>query len=362
MALKTLIRGVGPPAPPDVPAAEDAPLHAGSSSMPATLPDEWPSPAAPACSREEMKRLKLCSYRGDYKEVERAVEWMVVEGIPRDAEVMKTLLHAYCKAREVERAEHYLRHMEELGFVVDVVPYNSVINANAVVGNAENAIFWFQRMLSMGHQATDITYGTLCKALGTAGDARGVEDLMSKIEESGGQLSEYHFASLISACDKTHPPDTVTAKRALVRLVSRGLKPDSVQRVFFRVVGETQGRRIFASLAPKTAGGVAKRRTGSPERRQGRNFGHRIDPGLSQAPHDGRQPGWSPSTTDPSLYWQVGSVLARMEASGSSASAQEPLADSGGRGGRAGQDAQLWPDFGEGWPSRSAGDHVGAFQ
>lgn len=240
--LQNAMRRFGPPPSPTMPGVESpwdsaTPSHGLSASLASVL------------GKEALKSFKLASHRGHVAEVEDAVQLMEARGIPLNIDIMHSLVHACTKGRQAEKAEHYMWKIQQLGLRARRTTYNSIINAWAVVGNCQRADFWYNCMLSKGYQPDEVTYGTMCKALATAGDADGVEAVMAQVKKWGGQLNTFYFASLISACDKVHPPDVGRAERALEDLVREGLRPENVRKVFTRVAGSARAAQVYASFS-----------------------------------------------------------------------------------------------------------------
>merc|ERR1719464_1880801 len=100
----------------------------------------------------------------------------------------------------MQRARQYWQRMEEVGLEPNLVSYNTVINACAILGEASKAVTWLACMTEKGITPDLVTYSTLCKAFAREGKADVVEDIMRWLDASGYELNEYFFASLISAC------------------------------------------------------------------------------------------------------------------------------------------------------------------
>merc|ERR1719401_1232153 len=112
------------------------------------------------------------------------------------------------------------------------------MNACAAHGYAAEAERWLLRMVGEGWQPNLVTYGTICKVFARQGAVQQIEGIMKMLDDSGTPLNEYFYASLISACGAVTPADPARAERALVDLVRRGLRPQSVKRALARVVGD----------------------------------------------------------------------------------------------------------------------------
>lgn len=214
--------------------------------------------------------LKACSRAGDVERAEELLELLRGEG-PPSVEAYNFLIHACATRKDPDRAELFLREMEAAGVAPTPITYNSVINACAASGDAGRAQGWLLHMVDQGIQPTQVTYGTLCKVFARRGLVSQVRSFMDMLESGGGQLNEYFFASLISACGAAEPPDPRGAARAFNDLVSRGLRPQSVKRALERAVGIRQSAQMFASLgksspAKEIAEAVVSRRRGRRER------------------------------------------------------------------------------------------------
>jgi len=227
-----------------------------SSQVDATM--DSPVAAADTPAEGLLAELKACSRTGA---IERAEDlFVLLKGTPdgESVEAFNFLIHACATKKDPDRAEHYMKEMEAAGVQPTPITYNSVINACAATGDGRRAQGWLMHMIDQGLQPTEVTYGTLCKVFARQGLVEQVKAIMEMLETGGGQLNEYFFASLISACGAAEPPDTKGAVRAFQDLVSRGMRPQSVKRALERVVGVRHTAQMFSNL------GKASRAAKSP--------------------------------------------------------------------------------------------------
>jgi hypothetical protein len=68
---------------------------------------------------------------------------------------------------------------------------------------------------------------------------------MKAFESLGNTLNEYFYASLISACGVSKPPNTIRAELAFAELVGRGLRVQKVKKVLGRVLGERRAAQLI---------------------------------------------------------------------------------------------------------------------
>ncbi|KAJ6722534.1 MITOCHONDRIAL GROUP I INTRON SPLICING FACTOR CCM1 [Salix koriyanagi] len=63
-------------------------------------------------------------------------EWLDI--VP-DVFTRAIMVNAYCKAGKVERAVEFVKEMEKLGFELNVVSYNSLVDGYVSLGDVEGA-------------------------------------------------------------------------------------------------------------------------------------------------------------------------------------------------------------------------------
>lgn len=192
--------------------------------------------------------IKVCAHHGDIGKAEMLLSKMEENLMEITVDTFNAMIHTCTQAGDMDRVEAYMRRLQEKGFEPNLVTFNSVINACAAFGDAPRAEKWLLNMVSQGIQPNHVTYGTICKVFARQGSVHQIEGIMKLLEDSGLQLNEYFFASLISACGATNPPDPQRAEMALVELVRRGLRPQSVKRAIARVVGNRRTAQLYEAL------------------------------------------------------------------------------------------------------------------
>mmetsp|Transcript_20517 Transcript_20517/g.44795 ORF Transcript_20517/g.44795 Transcript_20517/m.44795 type:complete len:298 (-) Transcript_20517:418-1311(-) len=201
--------------------------------------------------RSYQHEISVCSHTGDLDRAERLLNEMYEGGFTPTEFEFNGLIHACTRVGDKQRAEHYFEMMRLRGIVPDVVSYNSIINACAVSGDEEGAQQWLAQMAQNGARPNVVTYGTLCKLLARRGQVEKIENLMESVVADGHSLNEYHFASLISACSFTNPPDQKKAEQAFFNMAERGLRTTSVRRCLAKVVGHQRALLLVRRAARK---------------------------------------------------------------------------------------------------------------
>eukprot|EP00927_Polykrikos_kofoidii_P006587 TRINITY_DN12666_c0_g1_i4.p1 TRINITY_DN12666_c0_g1~~TRINITY_DN12666_c0_g1_i4.p1 ORF type:complete len:323 (+),score=49.96 TRINITY_DN12666_c0_g1_i4:64-969(+) len=192
--------------------------------------------------------LKACTRAGDVSRAEDHLFAMKKANIEITTDSVNFVIHACARAGKLETAEEYMFFMEREGVAPDIVSFNSVMNACASRGDLARAQFWFNTMVSRGIRPNEVTFGTVCSVLARHGEAAKVEGLLVAIEASGFALNEYFYASLISACMASEPPDVVRAERALKGMYARGLILRRVRYPLLCTLGKEQATKLIARV------------------------------------------------------------------------------------------------------------------
>lgn len=210
-----------------------------------------------ALHRQLAGRIRACAHRGDMTLLEELLEQLIKTGCEVTLDTYNDCIHTCSQAGDIPNMRKFLQMMEASGLQADLVTYNSAINCCAAVGDPDEACRLLLRMRSEGIQPNAITYGTICKVFARQGAVQQVEGIMQQMEDSGTPLNEYFYATLISACGAADPPDRARSERALNELIERGLRPQSVKRALFRVLGEERTSHLFKAVAARrTAAGA----------------------------------------------------------------------------------------------------------
>lgn len=135
-----------------------------------------------------------------------------------------------------------------LGKGSDLEAFNTVINAHAKIGNITGAEQWLRRMVSNSVEPNVATFGMLCKAYAYHGETRKIQDLMDRMEAGGGELNEYFYAALVSACSRVQPPEMARAERAVWELAQRGLRVRSVRGLLVRTMVPQEAEKLLAKV------------------------------------------------------------------------------------------------------------------
>ena len=74
---------------------------------------------------------------------------MTLQGVPKTAVTMNSMLHAYAEARQPEKAAVLLSGITATGGVVMAESINSIIAAHCNTGHTGKALVWLQKMQPM---------------------------------------------------------------------------------------------------------------------------------------------------------------------------------------------------------------------
>jgi len=167
---------------------------------------------------------------------------------------------------------------------------SQAVDACVQSGDTDRALSLLLLAVSRRVEPATSTLGAVCKSLAAQGRAREIQSVMSALEAHGFRLGESIFASLIYACGVAQPPELERAERAFVDIVSRGLRPQRMERVFKHVLGSKRTRQLLSELALAPPSEVVSTSASQPRRSQA-SEGTQPTAGVGAVAADGAVPG-----------------------------------------------------------------------
>lgn len=175
------------------------------------------------------------------------------------------LVHGWCKARNIDKANETVKDMEERGFSPDMVTYTCFIEAycREKVFRKVDAIF--KEMQMKGCSPTVVTYTINMKALGHAKEVDKALDVYEKMKQNGCVPDNSFYSSLIHLLGATGrlkdcydifedmpkqgvSPDTFTYNTMITIAVKNSKEEDALK--FLQKMEESQCKPDICTYAP----------------------------------------------------------------------------------------------------------------
>jgi leucine-rich PPR motif-containing protein len=171
----------------------------------------------------------LISRAGAWQKVQLAEMYfrkMLEDGIPADAQAYNSLINAYAKAGETDRALKVLYDMDEANVSPTVVTFNTLIESCARTGKPQRANEVFKMMEKRGLKPDERSYSAIVQSCCQAGQVEAAFKLVQKMDADGIKVSSYTYSSLLHGLGKMG--DLVRAFEILDQMKIRQLSPNVV--------------------------------------------------------------------------------------------------------------------------------------
>jgi pentatricopeptide repeat protein len=149
------------------------------------------------------------------------LEEMKVNGPAPTAGIYATVTRGLVLGKQTEDARRMYAEMKGMGFTVNLVTYNALVDAMAKVGDVEGAADLFRDMCASGIAPDLVTYSTVIKAYCVTGDLEPAIQLFSLMRKRGLVPDQILFNSLLDGCAKK-------PLRALAEQVLRDMEDSGV--------------------------------------------------------------------------------------------------------------------------------------
>lgn len=174
---------------------------------------------------------------------------MLDAGIEPSAASFSSIMDAYAKVSNVDRAEYWLTQMFRAGVAPEVVSYSAVINACGQAGQTERARRVFKQMEAHGVQANSVTYTSLARPYARAGDYVEVEKIRDDMISKGIAMNEYFLTALLTAYTHAQPRQPERAEIALRDARRAGIRMNEFVITSFKCcVGEDRYMQVQSEL------------------------------------------------------------------------------------------------------------------
>jgi len=150
------------------------------------------------------------------------------------------------EAGDLTLADKYLNEMIKEGCEANRITFNLLLNLCANRGEVERAEACLHHMVSCGLEPDQVSWGALCKAYARRGDVSAIQEVMQSLPSKGIPLNEYFYASLISACGISSPPQPLAAEQAFQASLDAGFCGSRLVKVLGRVVGGSRRAGVCA--------------------------------------------------------------------------------------------------------------------
>jgi len=123
-----------------------------------------------------------------------------------------TLMKAFLKTGQVDKARQMLVEMIEAGVSPSKVTYNELLNALVMMKDRRGMWALVQEMSKRGMQPNSVTCSIILKSLTAYSDSGDVQRAMDLVECMQGEMDEVLFSSMIEACVRVGKLDMLSAK------------------------------------------------------------------------------------------------------------------------------------------------------
>lgn len=122
--------------------------------------------------------------------------------IPPNSRTFNSLIHGWCKARNLEKAQATIEEMKEHGICPDVVSYTSLIEAYCCEKDFRKVDKVLEKMQENGCPPNIVTYTMIMHALGKSKEIDEALKVYEKMKSSGCVLDASFYTSLIFILSK----------------------------------------------------------------------------------------------------------------------------------------------------------------
>jgi pentatricopeptide repeat protein len=166
--------------------------------------------------------ISLYGKAGDLKKADAMLQTMKDYGIERTAGVYTSLIK--CHERDLSMVDSLFKEMIAAGIKPNVYSYTSMIDAFSKGGNHEKAVGLLSRMKEEGIEPNVVTYTSLIKCHDL--DLSKVDSLFKEMIAAGIKLNVYSYTSMIDAFSKGGNHEK--AVELLSRMKEEGIEPNVV--------------------------------------------------------------------------------------------------------------------------------------
>jgi len=151
------------------------------------------------------------------------------------------------KAHNIAALKYWMVCIENTGYMMNPVVWNTALNALVVAGEAEFALASFDQMRKCG-RVTHVSYSIMAKAFSRHGNWQRLEQLQKQMEEDGFMMTTHFLTALITAYGVAQPPLVARAESLVVRARGEGLQMNQmVVLAFAQVVGWSRTDQLAGS-------------------------------------------------------------------------------------------------------------------
>ena len=171
----------------------------------------------------------LISRAGAWQKVTEAelyFKMMLADGIEADAQAFNSLISAYAKSGEADKAFRILGDMDHAGVLPTVVTFNTLIESCARTGKVKRAQEILQMMKVRGLHPDERSFSAVVHACCQAGDVESAFQMVRKMDIDGIKPSAITYSSLVHHLGKTGDLDR--AFQVLNLMMTAGIHPNVV--------------------------------------------------------------------------------------------------------------------------------------
>jgi len=138
-----------------------------------------------------------------------------------DEVLVNSLLDVFCRMSDVPRLETTLTRMRALGIKGSAVTYGTIVKAYGRAGNIEKVLNAWQEMSRVGLEANAVTYGCMLDACVKCGHLDKAINVFAVMKEQGLHRNTILYATLIKGFAKSKDPGA--ARKLHKEMVSEGV-------------------------------------------------------------------------------------------------------------------------------------------
>jgi len=197
----------------------------------------------------------------DPHKAEKLFTEMQQAGFQLSVLVYNSVIQAHAKKGDVSMAEKWLRQMKAEGVEPNVVTYNMLMDTCAKKNDVVSAEGWFITMYEDGIDPHVTSFATVIHARAKCGDLQKAEDWLKEMKKFGVEPNVVIYNSLINA--SAREGHALSAERWLEEMMAAGIEPKatsytSVVDAFAKAKNVKKGEKWIqkmssAGIAPKVA-------------------------------------------------------------------------------------------------------------
>ena len=194
--------------------------------------------------------LHVAARSGDMCMAETWYERMLASGFSPDGAILRILINAAATSGDVSRAEFWFKAAMSSGEPQQdqQVVYNTLMKAYAKANEVQKAEGLFLSMLKVC-KPSEITFGILMEGRASIGHLEGVRYWQQRFRETGGEINLVMYNLLLKACAMATPQEGTEAEETLKLMLRSSVEPNFISlRTLALAIGKPAAQSLCNSL------------------------------------------------------------------------------------------------------------------